>query len=125
MLAAEDFGHWVVDIATEEGYRWVDDDETGGKCEYKDDMIPDDHLEKKRKYDKRRRTKSNIGRVKLTRVKDLADCVFFNRDEYNAFMRMVHAGHAFNYVPGTVLHFINGQLVTDDNPDPSEYAVPD
>jgi len=125
MLAAEDFGHWVVDIATEEGYRWVDDDETGGKCEYKDDMIPDDHSDKKRKYDKRRRTKSNIGRVKLTRVKDLADCVFFNRDEYNAFMRMVHAGHAFNYVPGTVLHFINGQLVTDDNPDPSEYAVPD
>jgi len=126
MEAVGQFAHWVVDVSSEAGYRWVDDVESGGKCEYIEERLPDDYDEHKRRYDKKRKRKSNLGRQHLTRVKDLADVVFGgDPNAYDSFMRMVHAGHEFNYVSGTIVYFSNGVMMVDDNPDPNEYSIPD
>jgi len=123
MSAANHFGYWVVDVATEKGFRWTNTD--GGRFDYDKDGKPDDYDEHKKKYDKGRRAKSHQARVMLERVSDLADIVFNDDAECDAFMKMVHDGFSFDYIPGSVVHFVNGTLVVNDNPDPNEFSWPD
>jgi len=124
MTAVDRFAHWVVDAATVDGYKWVPDDDGSGAYEYHEGRKPDDFGERKRGYDKKRKVRTMNTRHNLDRVKDLSDVVFSNSAERSLFMQMVQAGHEFNYVPGTVVHFVDGAMMVDDNPDPRDYSFP-
>jgi len=123
MALANEYCVWVVDAATEKGYRWSDDN--GGKFEYDGDSKPDDYDEHKKKYDRKKKQVSFQAKHKLQRISDMVDFAFSDNNERNSFMRLVKSGHSFDYVPGTVVHFVNGILMVDDNPDPSDYSSPD
>jgi hypothetical protein len=122
---AKDFGHWVVDVATEDGYRWIPDGEDDGHFEQNPEIEKPEDYEKKKKANKKK--KKRLRDEAISRLAELSRSsryVYHDNDERKMFMRFINKQKEFVYKPGSVVNFQNGVMVVDDTPDPSEYSTP-